>query len=146
MPPNWPKLPPNGPKMSPSGAKLLQPHKTSQLITHMTYLLKVFTPKSKDRQKWRKILKKCTQIGQKCPQMDQKWPQVGQKILQPHKQCPQLLKRTKILKKQTNFLINNRPKTDFSDPKNRLLVKICFIIVKIAFHPSKMWFLLHGEY
>ena len=51
----------------------------------MTYLLKVFTPKSKDRQKWRKILKKCTQIGQKCPQMDQKWPQVGQKILQPHK-------------------------------------------------------------
>ena len=51
----------------------------------MTYLLKVFTPKSKDRQKWRKILKKCTQIGQKCPQMDQKWPQVGKKILQPHK-------------------------------------------------------------
>ena len=51
----------------------------------MTYLLKVFTPKSKDRQKWRKILKKCTQIGQKCPQMDQKWPQVGEKILQPHK-------------------------------------------------------------
>ena len=43
-------------------------------------------------------------------------------------QCPQLLKQTKILKKtdqkQINFSLNNRPKTDFLDQKNRLFVKI----------------------
>jgi len=45
--------------------------------------------------------------------------------------------------KQTNFSLNNRPKTDSSDQKTDFSSKN-YNIVKIPFYPPKMWFLLHG--